>query len=384
MRALVVLLALERATSFALRPLRSSTTQHRQSGGLLRLLRREPRGVLRRSSAFDVSSEEAGSWRWTRRVSGGLALLGTCETAFLTYQKLAAETSVSCAGECSSVLTGPYSSVFGVPVSFLGFCAYATVLGLSLAPFAARREDAVSGADEEDAGLLRNAKTWDAAEVDRKTRVPLVVVTSFMATFSAYLVGLLVFHLRTSCGYCFASAAVSFALFFLLQRATFSSPDSKSFWGPTLSSVAAAALAASLSLYAVETNVAQRTALLDETARAVLSQQQQQTTVVFSPPEVQTESSARSLRLAKHLTAKGARCFGAYWCSHCFHQKEIFGREAATLLTYVECAADGADSQRGLCQQTGINGFPTWQIDGVLYPGEKSLAELEALSGLSS
>ena len=81
-------------------------------------------------------------------------------------------------------------------------------------------------------------------------------------------------------------------------------------------------------------------------------------------------------------------------------------------MTYVECAADGANSQRALCSKEDVAGtlgpiccipliallraplhfpflshhtlhpvagYPSWQIDGKLYPGEKSIAELEEI-----
>ena len=97
------------------------------------------------------------------------------------------------------------------------------------------------------------------------------------------------------------------------------------------------------------------------------------------PPVIRTTSSARARGVAEQLNARDARMFGAWWCSHCADQKEALGKEAFSSLTYVECAADGANSQRALCQKADVPGYPTWQIDGKLYSGEKSVAELEDL-----
>ncbi len=58
-------------------------------------------------------------------------------------------------------------------------------------------------------------------------------------------------------------------------------------------------------------------------------------------PEVLTESSERTVDLARRLRAAGARFYGAFWCSHCFEQKEAFGAAAAKELPYVECYPDG-------------------------------------------
>lgn len=53
------------------------------------------------------------------------------------------------------------------------------------------------------------------------------------------------------------------------------------------------------------------------------------------------ESSPRAVELAKRLKAAGAKMYGAFWCSHCFEQKEDFGKQALADLPYVECYPDG-------------------------------------------
>lgn len=103
--------------------------------------------------------------------------------------------------------------------------------------------------------------------------------------------------------------------------------------------------------------------------------------VYYSPPSIKAKSSTEAIQLAKHLQKKGAKMYGAYWCSHCYSQKVNFGTGGAKLLGYVECAADGYQSERTLCQQKGIRGYPTWEIDGQFIPGERSLLELAELSG---
>jgi glutaredoxin len=73
--------------------------------------------------------------------------------------------------------------------------------------------------------------------------------------------------------------------------------------------------------------------------------------------------------------------YSAYWCPHCHDQKELFGKEATTRLKIVECAADGRDNQRALCESKNLQGFPTWEIDGKLDSGVKPLEQLAGLSG---
>jgi hypothetical protein len=50
----------------------------------------------------------------------------------------------------------------------------------------------------------------------------------------------------------------------------------------------------------------------------------------------------------------GARMYGAFWCSHCFAQKETFGQEAYSQIAYIECAPDGLNSQTSLCKSRKV------------------------------
>lgn len=86
-------------------------------------------------------------------------------------------------------------------------------------------------------------------------------------------------------------------------------------------------------------------------------------------------------RLADHLSATGAKMYGAYWCPHCAAQKEYFGA-AAGQLPYVECDPEGFNAQPDLCQAEGIEAYPTWIIDGQRYLGSQTLGKLARLSGL--
>ena len=99
------------------------------------------------------------------------------------------------------------------------------------------------------------------------------------------------------------------------------------------------------------------------------------------PPLVRAESTPATIALAEQLTAKGARMYTAYWCPHCHDQKELFGREAAEKLTVIECAPDGRNSQKELCEAKKIEGYPTWEINGTLDSGVKPLLKLAELIG---
>lgn len=97
-------------------------------------------------------------------------------------------------------------------------------------------------------------------------------------------------------------------------------------------------------------------------------------------PPVFEESDDRSLRLAKHLKSIGATMYGAYWCSHCYDQKKALGKKAMTMLTYVECDKRSEKNNNALCKEKDIKGYPTWEIAGEFYAGDKSLEELEKIS----
>ena len=94
----------------------------------------------------------------------------------------------------------------------------------------------------------------------------------------------------------------------------------------------------------------------------------------------EADNTSYEAQLANHLDEIGANMYGAYWCPHCADQKEMFG-SAIDQVPYVECAADGENAQPQLCQEKGIQGYPTWEIDGEFYPGTQSLDTLAELSG---
>jgi glutaredoxin len=97
----------------------------------------------------------------------------------------------------------------------------------------------------------------------------------------------------------------------------------------------------------------------------------------------QTSQASFEAQLAEHLRETGATMYGAYWCPHCADQKALFA-EASDQIPYVECDPSGQDPQPQLCQERGIQGYPTWEIDGQLHPGTRSLDELARLSDFQS
>jgi glutaredoxin len=78
---------------------------------------------------------------------------------------------------------------------------------------------------------------------------------------------------------------------------------------------------------------------------------------------------------ARCLTAKGVVMYGSATCPHCSNQKALFG-SSFQYINYVECT-----EQYQLCNDKGIRGVPTWEINGTHYEGERTFKMLAQLSG---
>ncbi|KAL9257917.1 Thiol-disulfide oxidoreductase LTO1-like protein [Drosera capensis] len=273
------------------------------------------------SSSSSISSSGVSLYNWCAGVGG----LGFLETSYFTYLKFS-NTEALCpvgGGACGDVLTNDYSVVYGIPLPPMGMVAYGfvVVLGLKLAkgelPFGISKSD---------------------------LRLVLLATTASMATASAYFLYLLSTKFAgSSCLYCLASATLSFSLFFLTVK---------------IQKVLVIPLfAATLVIAALGTSYNSAQPILPSFAEIELP---------YYTNEITTESSPLASSLAKHLRSIGAKMYGAFWCSHCLEQKEIFGAEAAKLLDYVECFPDGY--RKGvkidkLPANAWIEGFPSERFE---------------------
>lgn len=89
--------------------------------------------------------------------------------------------------------------------------------------------------------------------------------------------------------------------------------------------------------------------------------------------------------LAKCLTKKGVRMYGAYWCPHCADQKEMFG-EDFRFVNYIECDPKGENNDAPRCQRDKIDSYPTWYFPATGYDshGTKPLEKVAAMAGCDS
>ncbi|GAB2282489.1 ribosome biosynthesis protein lto1 [Dionaea muscipula] len=291
-------------------------------------------------------SPPSSSYRWCAALAG----LGFLETSYLTYLKLSnseAACPVGGGGACGDVLNSDYSVVYGFPLPLIGMVAYGVVLVL---------------------GLQLPEKTLPFGISKNVGRLMLLSTTASMAAASTYFLFLLSTKFAgASCLYCLASATLSFSLFFV---------SVKELGLHEIQKVLAIPLCTAAMVVAVlGTSYSSAQPVLPSSAEIDLP---------YYSSEITTESSPLALSLAKHLRSVGAKMYGAFWCSHCLEQKEIFGREAAELLDYVECFPDGY--RKGVkiakvCANAGIDGFPTWVIDGQVLSGDQELEELARVSG---
>ncbi len=287
--------------------------------------------------------------RWSRLIIATIAALGVIENAYLTLMKLTGGTAVCPTSGCTEVLNSPYANVWGLPLTLFGLLAYGSILALAVAPFAANPVTQKS--------LRSNVENW--------TWFLLFLLATSMLIFSSYLMYLLFFQIQAVCVYCIASALFCFSIF-VLTLVGHRWDDIGQLVLPGLGVAMITAIVA-LGLYnsvnltsgdGVNTNIPGE-----------------------AGPPITTTSGPAEIALARHLTEIGAKEYGAFWCPHCHDQKQLFGKQAFAIIDYVECDPKGKNPRPQLCEQAGIKGFPTWEINKTLYPGVQTLADLATTSG---
>lgn len=154
-----------------------------------------------------MSRRRSTPWihRWSRKLIGGISILGALLTAYLTVVKLTGN-SVACtaaagataptAAGCNDVLSSPYATVFGLPLALFGCLAYISMAVLALAPLAVN--------PEKNRDLRSKLEDW--------TWLLLFAGATAMTIFSGYLMYVLAFAIKSVCLYCIGSALFSLSL----------------------------------------------------------------------------------------------------------------------------------------------------------------------------
>ena len=276
-----------------------------------------------------------------------LATIGVIDTGSITLSKWGWIGDLSCSSTglfgcngCEKVLSSAWGSLLGQPLALFGLLGYGAVLLMAVVPLVVQGDLRVS----------LGQKSWWG----------LFLLSTGMAVFSGVLLGVMAFGIRDCCPFCILSAGLSSALFVL----SLIGGDWEDRGQLIFSGVITALLVGVIGL-----------GWAASVGRPVVD------SAPGVAPPVRSESNAGQIALAEHLTASGAKIYTAYWCPHCHDQKEMFGRQATEKLTVIECAPDGRNSQRELCEAKKIEGYPTWEINGQLDSGVKPLAKLAEVSG---
>ncbi len=281
-----------------------------------------------------------------------LATIGVIDTGSITLSRWGWIGTLTCPGGsegCDKVLNSPWGTIFAnhnleIPLSFLGLLSYIAILIFSIIPFLP--------------WLTRNK-----SDVSRFAWWILFYLSNCMAIFSFILMGIMVKNIEAFCFFCILSALISCSILILTIIG--------GGWEDRRDLISKAIVISIVTLlggliWSSSVNPTQ-----DNTA----------TINQGIAPEIEKISSPASIELAKHLKRKNIILYNAYWCPHCHDQKEMFGKEATSNLTLIECARDGQNNQAELCQKKGISGYPSWEINGKIESGVKTLDELADLSG---
>ena len=284
--------------------------------------------------------------RWARPIIGAIATIGALGTGYLTAVKVMGGSATCPISGCDQVLSSVYADLFGIPLTLFGCLAYLSMLALSLGPLLVNPD--------------KNKK--QRQQLEDVTWPLLFIGATGMMVFSGYLMFVLATELKAPCIYCIASATFTVIMFVMTMLGRRWEDQGQLMFRGFI--VGTLTLVATLGVYAVSINGPTATASDGAVG-----------------PVVQNPSGEAELALAQHLTDTDAKMYGAYWCPHCYDQKQLFGKDAAKEIPYIECAPDGQNSQTSLCQSIPeITGFPTWEVNGQFLAGAQSLETLATAS----
>ncbi len=278
--------------------------------------------------------------RWSRPAIVALSLFGFSLVTYLTVTHFFGQKVALCdvqGSGCDLVLSSEYAKIFGIPLTIFGALGYLTIGLLAGLPLLLKKDDPKA-----------------QAQIKEVANFLLFMVSSSTFVFSGYLMYLLasgeIGGQPQVCLYCISSAVTMATIWLLTVFGNAWKDVGNLFFTGAI--VAIVTFTGTLVIYG-------------------------------SQGKLSAQSNSFAGRLAQHLTSINAKMYGSYRCSHCLNQKKAFG-EAQKLIPYVECEANppaGVKSQTELCQQKDIKGFPTWEINGKMLAGERSLDELATASG---
>ena len=289
--------------------------------------------------------------KWPKILIAILSTIGIADTGSITLKNWGLFNTLSCPGlnkGCDAVLNSPWGTLlkndqFNIPLSFAGLLTYSTILFLVL--------------------ILSSKIISPKQKIYKNFWWILYLISCGSSVFSLLLISIMIIKIKSFCFFCLLSAILSFSIFILtIIGARFDNRETMFYRGLI---VAFSVLMGGL-IWSNQVDPSRANEINLSTERV-------------SPP-ITTVSSKEKINFAKFLNDNNIVMYSAYWCPHCNDQKQLFGKKAVEELTIVECAKDGKNNQFKLCQEKGIEGFPSWEINNDIYSGTMSLNELAGMT----
>ena len=289
--------------------------------------------------------------KWPKTLIAILSTIGIADTGSITLKNWGLLNSLSCPGVnkgCDAVLNSPWGTLiknnqYNIPLSFAGFLTYSTILLIVL--------------------ILSLKVISPKQKIYKDFWWLLYLISCGSSVFSILLISIMIVKIKSFCFFCLLSAILSFSIFILtIIGARFDNRETMFYRGLI---VAFTVLIGGL-IWSNQVDPARANEIN-------LSREN------VSPP-ITTLSSIEKINFAKYLNDNNVVMYSAYWCPHCNDQKQLFGKKAVEELLIVECAKDGKNNQYKLCQEKGIEGFPSWEINNQIYSGTMSLNELAKMT----
>ena len=298
-----------------------------------------------------LRSKKEKDLKWPKIIIAILSTIGIVDTGSITLKNWGLFNSLSCPGisnGCEKVLSSPWGTLFqnnqiNIPLSLAGFLTYLSILLIT---------------------LLLTLKILPNNQKFKRLLWWLMFSISFGASiFSILLINIMFVKIEAFCIFCILSAILSFSIFILtIIGARFESRETMFYRGLVISFIV---LLGGL-IWSNQVDPANANINIDKSEKTA--------------PVIQNKSSIENIKFARFLNEQGIIMYSAYWCPHCHDQKELFGKEAAAELTIIECAKDGKNNQFETCQEKGIEGYPSWEINNQIYSGTRELIEIAEIT----
>ncbi len=289
--------------------------------------------------------------KWPKILIAILSTIGIADTGSITLKNWGLFNSLTCPGinkGCEVVLNSPWGSLLkndqvNIPLSFAGLITYSTILLIIL--------------------ILTIRVISPKKELYKNLWWLLYLISCGSSVFSFLLINIMIIKIQSFCFFCLLSAILSFSIFIItIIGARFDNRETMFYRGMVVTF--AVLLAGLIWSNQVDPSRANEINFSNEKVS----------------PAITAISSDQKIKFAKYLSQEKIVMYSAYWCPHCHDQKQLFGKRAVEELKVVECAKDGKNNQYELCQEKGIEGFPSWEINNKIYSGTRSLTELAEMS----